>query len=173
MIRLTGCMLVLFSCVLFSLKLHLQLEEKFREWCLFQGVLLEIRRNNKQACVVMADLMKEALKSMPKGSMVAEATGICFNRLMERRMPMEWIWEQYIEMIHQHLHLPTALLIQTKRLGRVISHKDSETIERYLEGVLDLLAGEIKMHSKNMKTKDMVRSSLCAMTGIMTILLLI
>lgn len=173
MIRVTGCMLVLLSCGLGCLKLHIQLEDNFREWCLFQGVLMEIRRNNNQACVVMAALMKDALKSMPQDSVVAKATVICEKRLTERCMPMEWIWEQYIDMIQRKVHLPTALLIQVKRLGSVLSHKDSETIEHYLGGVLGLLSDEIEERSKNMKTRDVVRSSLCAMTGIMTILLLI
>lgn len=173
MSRILGCVLVLLSCGLFSIKLHFQLLEGFQEWCLFQSVLLEIRRNNKLACVVMADLLKETVNSMPPDSIVAEATRTCITSLKEQKMSMEWIWEQYMDRIQMRLHLPAALLIQVKRLGRVISHKDSETIDRYLEGICNLLTEEIEARSKSLRTKDMVRSSLCAMTGIMTILLLI
>lgn len=173
MIRFLGGVLILFACGLLCFKLHLQLVDGFHECCLFQGILLEIRRNNKLACVVMADLMQESLKSMPHNSAVAEATRMCVQRLREQKMPMEWIWEQYVGSIQRHLHLPVTILIQIKRLGRVISHKDSETIERYLEGVYSLLTEEIQIRSKNLKKKDLVNSTLCAMAGIMTILLLI
>lgn len=173
MIRSLGCVLILASCGLCCVKLHLQMVDTYRDWCLFQGILLEIRRNNRQACVIMAQLLKEAARCMPAESEVTEATLQFVLHLSGQCGTMDQIWEEYVEAMQTRLRMPPALLIQTKRLGSVISHKDSETIERYLDEILGLLTEEIKMRSKTMKTRDMVRSSLCAMTGIMTILLLI
>lgn len=167
--KLVGSCLVAAVSVLYCIQAVEQINRRYVHYNQLFYMLTELKRNNEHERKVLSAVMEQLLYGMEEGELY-----LCTKEMVaqiRQHLPMELIWNNYVDRLQETLMMPMGTYVQMIGLGKALSHKDSESIRQQLAICLELLGEDMAQQRQHMKEQKRIKIAGSFFVGMISVVL--